>query len=421
MASTPLGRRRALNRGTRSIPSRGFRNGLGAVSSGPYSMPMTRRIFSLLLPLLCPAVLSAQVLVDPKATAETKALFSNLKASATKGIMFGHQDGDGYGVGWRNGKGKPDVFRITGDHPAVHGWDLGKIEHAAAMNLDSVNFRNMRRWIIRNYRRGGINTVSWHIDNPVSGGSAWDKTPAVKDILPGGSKHELFLQELNRLADFMNGLQSGGSPVPIIFRPWHEHNGDWFWWGKGNCTEAEYIALWRFTVHHLRDTRNLHHLLYAFSPDRSRMDLTDARGAYTYGYPGDGYVDVIGLDDYQDAGFCETAADRQKKNDDLVKVLRTITAIAAEKNKVAALTETGQEGIREDRWFTGVMLEPIRTAGDIRIAFMVVWRNANRKHHYAPYPGHPSVPDFLNYYNAPLTLFESDLSGIYKTSKSDRP
>ena len=199
------------------------------------------------------------------------------------------------------------------------------------------------------------------------------------------------------------------------FRPWHEHNGDWFWWGKGNCTEAEYIALWQFTVKHLRDTRNLHHLLYAISPDRSRMDLSDLRGTYLYGYPGDEFVDLIGLDNYHDAGFCETATERDRKNAELTQVLKTISSLAAEKGKIAAMTETGQEGIREANWFTRVLLDPVKASRDIRIAYILVWRNANRKHHYGPYPGHSSVADFLNYRKDPLSLFEKDIPNPYTT------
>ena len=380
---------------------------------------MTRNILSGLF-LLCATGLSAQPLIDPKATAETRSLFVNLKANTQRGVMFGHQDGDAYGVGWRNGKGTPDVYAVAGDHPAVHGWDLGKIEHGAAMNLDSVNFKNMRKWIIGNYRRGGINTLSWHVDNLVSGGSAWDKTPAVKDILPGGRLHSNFVVQLGRVADFLDALKFRGKKIPVIFRPWHEHNGDWFWWGKGNCTEAEYIALWKFTVEYLRDTRGLHHLIYAISPDRSRLDLNDLSGSYLYGYPGDGYVDLIGLDDYQDVGYCETSAERDRKNDELTRVLRTITVIAAEKGKVAAMTETGQESIREANWFTRVLLEPVRKAGDIRLSYILVWRNANRKHHYGPYPGHTSTDDFLKYQRDPATLFEKDITNPYKTNNPER-
>src|SRR5690606_31336459 len=118
-------------------------------------------------------------------------------------------------------------------------------------------------------------------DNLTTGGNSWDKTPSVSDVLPGGGKHADFLLQLDLLADMLNEQKVFFSKIPVIFRPWHEHNGDWFWWGKGNCTEEEYIALFRFTVDYLKDKKGIHHLLYAFSPDRSRLRMdTLARENY---------------------------------------------------------------------------------------------------------------------------------------------
>ena len=362
--------------------------------------------------------LPAQQLIDKKGSSETQSLYQNLRILASKGFLFGHQDDDAYGVGWRAQSGRSDVKDVTGSFPAVHGWDIGKIELNKIANLDSVNFENIHQWIEMVYTRGGINTISWHIDNPVSKKSAWDKTPAVKDILPGGAEHAYFLNQLDLAADFLNTCTSGSTKIPIIFRPWHEHNGDWFWWGKGNCTEEEYIQLWKFTVDYLRNTKGLHHLIYAFSPDRSRMDLGHAKESYLYAYPGDEYVDIIGLDNYMDVRVSKNDEEQAMKTKNLIKVLKLITLIAKEKNKVAALTETGQEGVINPSWYSEVLLNPIKSDGNIHIAYALMWRNANKKHHYAPYPGHAASEDFKKFYNDPYTLFESDLQNVYKTTKA---
>ncbi|MBL7858554.1 MAG: beta-mannosidase [Cyclobacteriaceae bacterium] len=369
----------------------------------------------LLLAMFIPS--RGQRLIDNEATTETRALYQNLKTLSAQGLLFGHQDGDAYGVGWRAKKGRSDVKDVTGSFPAVHGWDIGKIEVQHNANLDSVNFRKMHRWIRDAYKRGGINTVSWHIENPVSKKSSWDKTPAVKDILPGGSAHTYFLRQLDLAADFLNACKSGSTKIPIIFRPWHEHNGDWFWWGKGNCSEEEYIQLWKFTVDYLRHTRKLHHLIYAFSPDRSRMDLNNAKESYAYGYPGDDYVDVIGLDNYRDVGVSKSPEEFEFKTANFVQVLEVITQLAEEKHKVAALTETGQEGILHPTWYSDVLLNPIKSRSTIRLSYALVWRNANMKHHYAPYTNHPASADFIAFYNDPFTLFESNLQHIYQSGK----
>ena len=353
--------------------------------------------------------------VNKAATPETVALYNNLFRLAEKGFMFGHEDDQAYGIGWWAEPGRSDVKEVTGSYPAVHGWDVGKI--GTEMNLDSVRFDDMINWIAQTYERGGLNTISWHMDNLVSGGSTWEKTPTVKAILPGGDAHNLYLDKLQALTEFFRQCKSGDTPVPIVFRPFHEHNGDWFWWGKGISEEEDYIALWRFTADYFK-AQGIHQLLYAFSPDRSRMNLENAHEDYFYGYPGDEYVDIIGLDNYWDVGHGSNKKSLEESREDLIKSLQLITNIAKEKGKVAALTETGSNGIQPDDWFTRVLLEPIRENDEtIDIAWTLVWRNRFEDHAYAPYPGHPSAGDFIRFRNDPLTIFEADLQNLYVEGK----
>ena len=364
----------------------------------------------LIIAVLATSTVFAQTPIDKSASKKTRYLLGNLKRVSDLGVMFGHQDDQAYGVGWRNEDNRSDVLQTVGQYPAVHGWDLGKrLDHE--MNIDSVNFENMRKWIMAAYKRGGVNTVSWHLDNLTSGGDSWDRTSSVSDILPGGSKHSDFNNQLDLLADFFKSV----SKAPIVFRPWHEHNGSWFWWGKNNCTEQEYIQLYRYTVTYLRDQKKVHNLLYAFSPDRSawNIDGNDAKTNYFYGYPGDDYVDVIGLDDYADVGRLGGPHSAQEQADYYEKALILISEIADEKDKVAALTETGLEGITNPKWFTEVLYKPIQeNTRDIRLAWVLVWRNSTTKHHYAPYPGHPSVPDFVEFESIHQTIFEKDLKKL---------
>jgi mannan endo-1,4-beta-mannosidase len=359
----------------------------------------------------------AQSLIDKKATRETKALYANLQKLSGKGVLFGHQDDDAYGVGWTATDGRSDVKEITGSYPAVHGWDIGRIEIGHKQNLDSVDFDDMVRWIQGAYKRGGITTISWHINNPVTKGDSWDKTPAVHEILPGRKLHSYYTAQLDVVAGFLNRLKSGSTCIPVIFRPWHEHNGEWFWWGKGNASEADYVALWKFTVEYLRDTKKLHHLIYAFSPDASRLDETDPKNSYLYGYPGDEYVDLLGVDDYRDVGIKWNTRSPERQRSDLLKVLQVVTDHAQAKRKVAALTETGLESVTNPNWFTDVILKPLKETPSVKIAYVLVWRNDNQKHHYAPYKGHSSAEGFMDFYKDPYTLFESDLQNLYQTNK----
>src|SRR5437773_12322515 len=111
-------------------------------------------------------------LVDPHATAETRALFVNLRRLAGKALLFGHQDDLAYGVQWFNEPGRSDVKETAGSYPAVYGWDVGGLEREVGENLDAVAFERQRGWIAEGYRRGGVITLSWHMRNPVTGGNA---------------------------------------------------------------------------------------------------------------------------------------------------------------------------------------------------------------------------------------------------------
>lgn len=353
-------------------------------------------------------------LVDPEATAETKALYANLKRLAPDYVLFGHQDDLAYGVTWWSEKGRSDVKDVTGAYPAVYGWELGDLEHSAERNLDSVRFDDMKKWIIEGYKRGGVISLSWHMDNPATGGSAWDRSRAVDVILPGGSKHEMYKQWLDAFADFVDDLKTGsfkwlgfGTPVPVIFRPFHEHTGSWFWWGKGNLTPEEYKQLWRFTVEYLRDEKGLQNIIYAYS-----TDVFDSEEQYLEHYPGDEYVDMLGYDDYHALSRDETVVVMTRR-------LRMLVEMAEARGKIAALTETGSEGIPVPTWWTERFLKAIASDPvSRRIVYALVWRNANETmnpgHHYAPYPGHTSAADFVAFYNSPFVLFEDELPDLYR-------
>jgi mannan endo-1,4-beta-mannosidase len=350
-----------------------------------------------------PAAKTNDFLVDTLATPETVALFNNLMSFANNKVLFGHQESTAYGIGWeyQGFEVDSDVKRVTGDFPAVHGWDLGDIH--LSENLDGVSFFDMTRLIKKAYERGGINTISVHLDNPVSGGDAWDNSPAVPQILEGGSFHDSYLKTLDLIADYLLELKTDdGTYIPVIFRPYHEHNHSWPWWGSGSCTPDEYNRLWRMTVEYLRDDHEIHHLLYAISP----QDIS-SEADYLWRYPGDEYVDILGLDYYKLYNSSNIS--------DLQNSLEIVSNLAEAKNKISALTEVGLENIPISNWWTGYLLNALsKNDRTLSTAWALVWRNASTSHHFAPYPGHLSEYDFIQFYNSDKTVFESDLINMYQ-------
>ena len=346
--------------------------------------------------------------VDKSATPETKALFHNLGLIAKNHTLFGHQHATEYGHGWQGEPNRSDVKSVTGSHPAVIGVDLSSFTVGTSEEIQSVK-DDLRKNVANTYNRGGVTTVAWHFPNPVSeGGFYWKDSvslPAVRYIIPGGEAHEKYREILKGIADWANSVTGAdGKRVPMIFRPYHEFDGDWFWWGKSHSTVDEFKALWKFTVSYLRDSLGVHSFLYAFSPDNRFL----TKGEYLERYPGDEWVDMLGMDNYGDMGRDgyrpEVAA----------KKLKIVSDYAKKAGKLAAFTETGLESIPDTTWWNETLLKVMRNS-PMELAYVLVWRNdvQSPTHYYAPYPGHPSVPDFIRFYNDPYTLFENDLKGIY--------
>ena len=340
-------------------------------------------------------------------TPETQNLLKNLKVISEKGFMFGHQDDPLYGIGWEGDDGRSDVKSVVGDYPAVMGFDLGRIELGSEKNIDNVSFEKIRQEIIRQYQRGGMITMSWHVNNPLTDGDSWDvknEENAVASVLPGGQNHNKFLRWLQSAADFFNSLKTeDGTKIPIVFRPWHEHTGSWFWWGKDLCATEEYKQLWKMTVEFFRG-KGVNNLLYAYSPD-----IQGPGQIYMERYPGDEYVDILGLDGYHR----DNEAGIESFQNSLNTILSFMTDEGKKRNKPIALTETGLEAIPIANWWTGVLL-PI--VDKYPISYVMVWRNARERenHYYAPYLGQKSAADFIKFYHSPKTLFCKDIPNLYK-------
>ena len=354
--------------------------------------------------------------IDRDATRETKALFKSLKKLSRKHTLFGHQHATEYGRGWYNEPDRSDVKSVTGSHPAVIGVDFSGFSGRPPEVVERSK-ENLRKNVTDTYNRGGVTTIAWHFSNPVSrGGFYWVDSlslPAVKYIVPGGEAHSEYKEILRGIGEWAHSIRGEhGELVPVIFRPYHEFDGGWFWWGAPHCTPEEFRALWRFTVSYLRDSLNVHNFLYAFSPDNKF--LTEEK--FLERYPGDEWVDMVGMDNYGDMG-----RNGRYSLDTAALKLRIVSDYARKAGKLAAFTETGLESIPNPTWWTESLVKVMKQPG-VQLAYVLVWRNDARSetHYYAPHPGHPSVPDFLKFYNDPYTLFENDLRDLYKKKKKRR-
>ena len=351
-------------------------------------MEITLKTVAILAVSLCASCCRPRPDVPVKGLPDT--LFSHVEKGE---ILYGHQDDLSYGHAWKvedwasDSLTRSDVKAVTGLYPAVVGFDLGGIEMGDKANLDSVDFGLIRKAAMLHAERGGIVTFSWHPRNPYTGGDAWDVSSdqVVNSLLEGGEFHDLFMDTwLKRLGDFLESLEG----TPAIFRPWHENNGNWFWWGNNLCSEQAYKDLYRTTWTYLVKARGLTNLFWCYSPNSG---ITPEE--YMARYPGDDIIDLMGLDHYEfigPDGFEESGA---RFANELKRCLTFLNVLATDHEKLMCLSETGLEGIPDPQWWTGVLYPAIK---DFPIAYALTWRNACDKpgHFYAAWDGFENAADF---------------------------
>lgn len=320
-------------------------------------------------------------------------LMHRLLSFAEEGkIAYGHQDDLPYGHAWKvedweaDDLERSDIKDVTGHYPMVMGFDLGDIEHGADKNLDGVPFGLIRKAALKHIERGGIVTLSWHPDNILTGGDAWDvsSNKVVEAVLPGGEKHTEFMEWLRLGADFVESL----GDVAIIFRPWHENTGSWFWWGAKLCTAEQYIELFRMTWVYFVKDRGLTNLVWCYSPDGGASDIE----GYMERYPGDEFVDLLGLDTYASTHFSREES-AVLFMESLKKDLASLAAVSVEHKKPICLSETGLEGIENPVWWTQVLYPAVK---DFPITYLLTWRNAHDQpgHFFGAWKGFENEADF---------------------------
>ena len=216
---------------------------------------------------------------------------------------------------------------------------------------------------------------------------------------------------MTQVAAFFSSLRDSNSNlIPIIFRPFHEMDGNWFWWGtndKIHNTPDDYKRLFHLTVHQLRDVEKVHNVLYVYSPSK-----TNRKENYLDYYPGDNSVDIFGYDYYYRAPYDPPISDLKQR-------LQHVGNLAFSKNKVAALTEIGisSSGLQKHHnfWIDHVLSPMSTIQNSSGFAYMMAWMNSCGRDSCetrVPYKGHPAANEFLRFYGFSRTLFGPHLKSI---------
>jgi len=335
---------------------------------------------------------------DKKSTKETVDLFSTMNTRMEKGIMLGHQDDLAYGNKWYGVPGRSDVKAVCGDYPAVFGWDLGNIETDSTYNTDSISFSKLRAYIKLVNKIKGISILKWSAHNPaINNIGIQSDSYSVRMILQNKSVREKYVTYLDKIANFFKTLKDNdGNYIPIVFQPFNEYNTPGkYWWSADQCTLTDYKKIWAFTVDYLRNSKNVHHVLYLYS-----VQADTTVNSFSNYYPGNEYVDLVGVS-------LNLNQDIDPTGKMYVQTLNTnlaiITQFAEKNNKIAALTNTGLEGIKLPDYFSNY-LYPI--VSQYKLSYVMFGKNTwnNENHYFIPIPGHPASEDFNLFSKNPRIL-----------------
>ena len=410
--------------GWRTRPAYGAQNGTyGVVTETPGEKTVVSNI----------AAPSSVRLADRDAVPAASELYAYLEGVGKSDyVLYGHQNDTHHkGGGTYEGSTSSDTKDLTGSIAAVCGIDSLSLT-GAEMDIpegkrDSVDEASALS--VRAANEGAIITLSAHMPNfalveekgknkegkyDYSGYSPGDATGNIMGrILPGGDLNEVYNGYLDLIAGYGLNLQAQG--IPVLFRPLHENNGSWFWWGAAYCDAEGYKNVYRYTVEYLRDVKGVHNFLYMYSPNGPFEGAED----YESRYPGDAYVDIIAFDMYHDN---PEAADGWM--DSFRDTVALVEQVAQKHGKVPAVAETGMRvttslgdgmnyggiapfGNRRQDWFREV--EEIVSASDM--PYFLVWANFDgTENFFTPYKvdsfhGHEMSDAFIRFYNSARTVF----------------
>lgn len=324
-------------------------------------------------------------------------LFMRLDSLYLRGVMYGHQDDTFYGATWQWESGRSDTYELVGDYPAVMGFELSGLEVSDERNYFGVPFDSIKAAAIRHYRNGGVIAFSWHARNPNTNGDAWDVSDpnTVRSILPGGKNHERFQQRMVKLANFLKELKlEDGRSVPFIFRPFHEYNTGWFWWGEPFCTDEEFRALWRM-FHNYMDQQLPTNIIWSFS---SNLYGNWSMENFLRRYPGNDIVDMMGCEAYQ-------LDDDMEFSNSLKSDLAFFDQFAKDNHKLLAITECGINSSARPDWWSSVLMPLLEPYA---VSYILAWRNWQNKC-YGPSKDEPTAEDFLELYKEHKLLFMLDI------------
>jgi len=252
--------------------------------------------------------------VNPEATPEAKALLKYLYSIQGKNILSGQHN-----YAEEPTRSSDSIKAFTGKYPAIWGSDfIGR--NRVAMIAEAK----------RQSDSGSIITLMYHMKRPFDSDtvrrSPWKKLTDAEwnELITSGTAiNKMWQDDMDSVAFYLKQLQD--AHIPVLWRPYHEMNGIWFWWGN-RPGENGFKKLWIMTYNRLVNFHHLNNLIWVWNTNAPRDWENDQAYAYDLFYPGSDYVDVLAADVYK-GDF------KQSHHDDLA---------ALAKGKLISLGEVGK-------------------------------------------------------------------------------
>ncbi len=191
------------------------------------------------------------------------------------------------------------IHRKCGKYPAILCYDMMNV----TLQKSHDNYDDMvvsaKRWT----KHGGIVAVMWHWRDPFKESDAFysmnmkntTKSRTAFDVSkvhdPQSREYRAMVEDIDVVASYLLKLQELN--IPVLWRPIHESQGGWFWWGAGNAEDNK--AMWDLLYERLVGHHKLNNLIWVWTVDRR-----EGRGEAEDWYPGDQKVDILGIDIYDD-------------------------------------------------------------------------------------------------------------------------
>jgi mannan endo-1,4-beta-mannosidase len=229
--------------------------------------------------------------VNPNTTEKTQMLLKTLYETEGEYILSGHHN-----YIHNPKKFTEEVKDITGHYPVVWGSDFSF--HFENEDSDATR-QKMINTAKEMYQKGHIITLMWHacrpIDNEPCGWSESVQNDVSEEewqdlVTPGTEIHLHWLSQVDRIARYLKKLEKEN--IPVLWRPYHEMNGGWFWWGKKKG-EKGFVKLWKMMYNRLVNHHNINNLIWVWNANAPNY----ADDYKTY-FPGHDYVDVLAADVY---------------------------------------------------------------------------------------------------------------------------